>query len=110
MVMRCFRRSSSSFNLYGLSLMPRFFFDLYYDRYVVLDPGGMSLARRAGAKLAAREMARHLAKARPELRNGRSWIRVRDIKRNEVHRVTIGLDVQPDVPVGRAGVTLVAAE
>jgi hypothetical protein len=90
--------------------MPRFFFDLYYDRYVVLDPGGMLLARRAGAKLAAREMARHLAMARPELRNGRSWIRVRDSRRNEVHRVTIGLDVQPDVSAGRAGVTLIAAE
>jgi len=108
--MRCFRRSSSSFNLYGFDLMPRFFFDLYYDRYVVLDPGGMLLERRAGAKLAAREMARHLAVVRPELRNGRSWIRVRDARRNEVHRVTIGLDVRPEVPAGRVSVTLIAAE
>jgi len=90
--------------------MPRFFFDLFYDRYVVLDPGGMLLERRAGAKLAAKEMARHLALVRPELRNGRSWIRVRDIRRNEVHRVTIGLDAQPDVPAGRGAVTLIAAE
>ena len=90
--------------------MPRFFFDLYYDRYVVLDPGGMLLGRRAGAKLAASEMARHLAKVRPELRNGRSWIRVRDVRRNEVHRVTIGVDMQPDVPAGRAGFTRIAAE
>jgi hypothetical protein len=93
-----------------LTLMPRFFFDLYYDRYVVLDPGGILFERRAGAKLAAREMARHLAKARPELRNGRGWIRVRDSRRNEVHRVTIGLDVQPDPPAGRTGVMLIAAE
>jgi hypothetical protein len=93
-----------------LTLMSRFFFDLYYDQYVVLDPGGMLLARRAGAKLAAGEMARHLAMARPELRNGRSWIRVRDSRRNEVHRVTIGLDVQPDVAAGAANVTLIAAE
>ncbi|MBV8700624.1 hypothetical protein [Bradyrhizobium sp.] len=70
----------------------------------------MLLARRAGAKLAAREMVHQLAKVRPELRNGRSWIRVRDIRRNEVHRLVIGLDVQPDTPAGRTGAMLITAE
>jgi hypothetical protein len=91
-------------------LMPRFFFDLFYDRYVVLDPGGMLFERKATAKLAAKEMARHLATVRPELRNGRGWIRVRDTRRNEVHRVTIDLDVWPQLRTGRAGLTLIAAE
>ena len=90
--------------------MPRFFFDLFFDRYVVLDPGGMLLERKAGAKVAAREMARHLANVRPELRNGRGWIRVRDVKRNEVHRLAIDLDLRPDASAGRAAVTLIAAE
>jgi hypothetical protein len=90
--------------------MPRFFFDLFFDRYVVLDPGGMLLEHRAGAKVAAREMARHLATVRPELRNGRGWIRVRDIRRNEIHRLAIDLDVRPDAPAGRVAAALIAAE
>jgi hypothetical protein len=90
--------------------MPRFFFDLYYDHYVVLDPDGMLLERKATAKVAAREMACHLATVRPELRNGRGWIRVRDIKRNEVLRLPIDLDGRRDLPAGRARITLIAAE
>jgi hypothetical protein len=93
-----------------LLLMPRYFFDLFFDRYVVLDPGGMLFDRKAGARGAAREMARHLAAVRPELRNGRGWIRVRDIKRNEVHRLAIDPEVRPDVPAQRRTVTLIAAE
>lgn len=105
-----FQRSSSSFNFYGVLLMPRYFFDLFFDRYVVLDPGGMLFDRKAGARGAAREMARHLAAVRPELRNGGGWIRVRDIKRNEVHRLAIDPDVRPNVPAQRRTVTLIAAE
>jgi hypothetical protein len=55
-------------------------------------------------------MARHLAAVRSELRNGRGWIRVRDIKRNEVLRLAIDLDVRRDLPAGRARITLIAAE
>jgi hypothetical protein len=108
--MHCFLRSSSSFNLYGFALMPRFSFDLFDNRDVVLDPGRMLFERRAGAKLAASEIARHRALVRPELHNGRGWIRVRDIDHNEGNRVTIGLDVRSDLPAGRTGVTLIAAE
>jgi hypothetical protein len=93
-----------------LLLMPRYFFDLFFDRYVVLDPDGMLVDRKAGARGAAREMARHLAAVRPELRDGRGWIRVRDIKRNEVHRLAIDPEVRPDVPAQRRTVTLIAAE
>jgi hypothetical protein len=93
-----------------LLLMPRYFFDLFFDRYVVLDPDGMLFDRKAGARGAAREMARHLAAVRPELRDGRGWIRVRDIKRNEVHRLAIDPEVRPDVPAQRRTVTLIAAE
>jgi hypothetical protein len=90
--------------------MPRFFFDLFFDRYVVLDPGGMLLEHKAGAKVAAKEMVRHLAIVRPELRDGRGWIRVRDVKRNEIQRLPIDLDVRPDGSAGRANLTLIAAE
>src|SRR5690348_17478484 len=75
--------------------MPRYFFDLFFDRYVVLDPGGMVLEHKVGARAAAEQMARHLATVRSELRNGRSWIRVRDAQRNEVHRSQVGLDFRP---------------
>jgi len=90
--------------------MPRFYFDLFFDRFVVLDPGGMLFEHRAGAKAAASEMARHLAIVRGELRNGRGWIRVRDIRRNEVHRLTIDLDTRLDAPRGKAGRAPIAAE
>jgi hypothetical protein len=83
---------------------------LFFDRYVVFDPGGMLFDRKAGARGAAKEMARHLAAVRPELRNGGGWIRVRDIKRNEVHRLAIDPDVRPNVPAQRRTVTLIAAE
>jgi hypothetical protein len=36
-----------------LLLMPRFFFDLFYDRYVILESGGMLFERKAGARAAA---------------------------------------------------------
>jgi len=71
--------------------MPRFFFDLLFDQYVVLDPGGMLLECAASAITAADEMARHLAVSRAELRNSGSWIRVRDERRNKVYRSPIDL-------------------
>lgn len=75
--------------------MPRFYFDLFFDRYVVLDPGGMLFEHRSGARAAAEQMARHLANVRAELRDGRGWIRVRDIRRKEVHRLTIDAEGPP---------------
>ncbi|MGJ4946542.1 DUF6894 family protein [Bradyrhizobium sp. HKCCYLS1011] len=74
--------------------MPRFYFDLYFDRYVVLDPGGMPFEHNAGAQVAALQMARDLAIIHSELRNGRGWIRVRDERRHEIQRFPI--DVDPD--------------
>src|SRR4051812_37171359 len=58
--------------------MPLFYFDLFYDRYVVLDPGGLAFEYPAGATEAADELARDLLTARSELRKSGSWIRVRD--------------------------------
>jgi hypothetical protein len=72
--------------------MLRFFFDLFFDRYVVLDPGGMLFEHRAGARAAAEHMVRYLAVSRPELRNGSSWLRVRDARRNEIYRMRIDAD------------------
>ena len=76
--------------------MHRFFFDLFFDRYVVLDPGGLLFEHKAGARAAARQMARHLATVRADLLAGRGWIRVRDIGRNEVHRLVIQADSRAD--------------
>jgi hypothetical protein len=76
--------------------MPRFYFDLFFDRYVVLDPGGMLFQHKTGARAAAEQMAHHLAIIRSELRNGRGWIRVRDDWRNEVHRLPIDVDLGAD--------------
>jgi hypothetical protein len=45
--------------------MPRFFLDLFFDRYVVLDPGGMLFEHATSAAAAADEMARHLVASRP---------------------------------------------
>jgi hypothetical protein len=72
--------------------MPRFFFDLFYDRYVVLDPGGMLFELPAGAAAAADELARYLRVERSELRDSASWIRVRDDRRREVYRSSIEAD------------------
>jgi hypothetical protein len=58
--------------------MPRFFFDLFYDRYVVLDPGGTLFEYPAGASAAADELARELRASRSELRDRGIWIRDRD--------------------------------
>ncbi|MFL6790571.1 MAG: DUF6894 family protein [Bradyrhizobium sp.] len=69
--------------------MSRFFFDLFFDRYVVLDPGGMLFEHPTSATVAADEMARHLLNSRPELRNTDSWIRVRDQRRREVYRSSV---------------------
>jgi hypothetical protein len=69
--------------------MPRFFFDLFHDRYVVLDPAGMSFEHAAGATEAADELARDLLIARSELRNSGSWIRVRDDGGIELYRASI---------------------
>jgi hypothetical protein len=87
--------------------MPRFFFDLLFDRYVVLDPGGMSLECAASAQAAADEMARHLVVSRAELRNSGSWIRVRDERRNKVYRSPIDLAgpkiARHDLRIGQTG-------
>ena len=72
--------------------MPRFFFDLFYDRYVVLDPGGMLFELPASATAAADELARYLRVERSELRDSASWIRVRDDRRREVYRSSIDPD------------------
>ncbi|THD55265.1 MAG: hypothetical protein E8A46_06195 [Bradyrhizobium sp.] len=69
--------------------MPRFFFDLFFDHYVVLDPGGMLFEYPASATAAADELARHLLVSRAELRNSGSWIRVRDERKKEVYRSSI---------------------
>jgi hypothetical protein len=78
--------------------MPRFYFDLFFDRYVVLDPGGMLFENKTGARVAAEQMAHHLTIIRSELRNGRGWIRVRDDSRIEVHRLSIGVDLADASP------------
>ena len=72
--------------------MPRFFFDLFYDRYVVLDPGGMLFEFPASATAAADELARYLRVERSELLDSASWIRVRDDRRREVYRSSIDPD------------------
>jgi len=72
--------------------MPRYYFDLFFDRYVVLDPCGMPFEHKAGAQVAAQQMARDLAIIRVELRNGRGWMRVRDEKRREILRLPIDVD------------------
>ena len=77
--------------------MPRFYFDLFFDCYVVLDPNGMLFEHKAGARAAAEQIARHLAIVHSELRNGRGWIRVRDAKRNEIHRLPIDVDLPASV-------------
>jgi hypothetical protein len=69
--------------------MPRFFFDLFFEHYVVLDPGGLFFEYPTNATAAADEMARHLLVSRAELRNSGSWIRVRDERRKEVYRSSI---------------------
>jgi len=69
--------------------MPRFFFDLFFDRYVVLDPGGMLLECPNSATAAADALVQHLRVARSELRNSGSCIRVRDERRKEVYRSPI---------------------
>ena len=72
--------------------MPRFFFDLFFDHYVILDPGGMVFECVTNATAAADEMARHLLVWRTDLRNSGSRIRVRDERRNEVCRLSIDPD------------------
>ncbi|MFL5070552.1 MAG: DUF6894 family protein [Xanthobacteraceae bacterium] len=74
--------------------MPLFYFDLFYDRYVVLDPGGMSFEYPASASEAADELARDLLTARSELRRSGSWIRVRDERGTELYRSSI----DPETP------------
>jgi hypothetical protein len=80
----------------GVVTMPRYFFDLFHDRYVVLDPGGMSFEHAAGATAAADELARDLLITRSELRNSGSWIRVRDDGGAELYRASI--DPQAPAP------------
>ncbi|WP_445489267.1 DUF6894 family protein [Rhodopseudomonas sp. RCAM05734] len=69
--------------------MPRFFFDLFLGKYVVLDPGGMMLSDRLRAMSAAGELADHLFLSRTDLHGSGSWIRVRDHRGKTIG----GLDV-----------------
>jgi hypothetical protein len=69
--------------------MPRFFFDLFFDRYVVLDPGGMLFEAPARATEAADAMAQHLTTSRADLRRCGGLIRVRDECRKEIYRSSI---------------------
>jgi hypothetical protein len=88
----------------GAETMPRFFFDLFYDRYVVLDPAGMSFEHATGATTAADELARDLLITRSELRNSGSWIRVRDDGGNELYRASIDPKTPAPVAVSDDGV------
>eukprot|EP01035_Chromulina_nebulosa_P037664 gene37664-biopygen24925 len=73
--------------------MPRFFFDLFFGKYAVLDPGGMMLPDRLRAISAAGELADHLFLSRAELRGSGSWIRVRDDHGKTIGRLDV--DRQP---------------
>lgn len=79
-------------NSWCFERMPRFFFDLFFDRYVVLDPGGMLFEIPAKATAAADVMAQHLMTSRGDLRCCGGWIRVRDERRKEVYRSSIAAD------------------
>jgi hypothetical protein len=79
-------------NSWCFESMPRFFFDLFFDRYVVLDPGGMLFEIPAKATAAADVMAQHLMTSRADLRCCGGWIRVRDERRKEVYRSSIAAD------------------
>jgi len=82
----------------GAVIMPLFYFDLFYDRYVVLDPGGMAFEYPASATEAADELARDLLTARSELRKSGSWIRVRDERGTELYRSSIDPETPAPVP------------
>jgi hypothetical protein len=69
--------------------MPRFFFDLLFDRYVVLDPGGMLFEVPTRATAVADAMAQHLLTSRPDVRCCGGWIRVRNERRKEIYRSSI---------------------
>jgi hypothetical protein len=88
----------------GAESMPRFFFDLFHDRYVVLDPGGMSFEHAAGATAAADELARDLLITRSELRNSGSWIRVRDDSGTELHRASIDPTTPAPASISDSGI------
>jgi hypothetical protein len=75
--------------IHGVLNMPRFFFDLFFDRYVVLDPGGMLFEVPARATAVADAMAQHLMTSRPDVRRCGGWIRVRNERRKEIHRSSI---------------------
>jgi hypothetical protein len=75
--------------------MPRFYFDLFIDKCVVLDPGGMLLAGPAVAMSAADDLANHVFVSRTDLRDRGSWIRVRDHRGFEICRSIV--DRKPPV-------------
>jgi hypothetical protein len=70
-------------------VMPRFFFDLFLGKYVVLDPGGMMLSDRFRAMSAAGELADHLFRSRTDLHGSGSWIRVRDHRGKTIGRLDV---------------------
>jgi hypothetical protein len=72
--------------------MPRFFFDLFFDRYVVLDSRGIVFEAAAGAKAAADQIAERLLTLRFDLRQCGGWIRVRDDRRQEIGRSSIAAE------------------
>jgi hypothetical protein len=80
--------------------MPRFFFDLFFSREVVLDPGGMLFEGPTSAMAAADEMARHLFASRAALRNCGSSVRVRDEHGVEIYRVSIDPDLANSNSIG----------
>jgi hypothetical protein len=88
----------------GVATMPRYFFDLFHDRYVVLDPGGMTFEHAAGATAAADELARDLLITRSELRNSGSWVRVRDDGGAELYRASIDPQTPAPAAVSDSGV------
>jgi hypothetical protein len=69
--------------------MPRFFFDLCFDRRIALDPGGMLFDHPAKAVAAADELARHLLTARADFRKRESWIPLRDERGTVLYRSPI---------------------
>jgi len=78
--------------------MPRFFFDLFFEQVVVLDPGGLLFECPINATAAADELARRLFVLRADLRRSGGWIRVRDERRAEIHRSTIDADAAGEAP------------
>jgi hypothetical protein len=66
--------------------MPRFFFDVFLARHIVLDPGGMVFENPTGATATADEMARQLLVSRGAPRVSGGWVSVRDERGLVIYR------------------------